>query len=579
MPQQKIRIRLKGYDHQQVDKSARDIVDTAQRTGATITGPVPLPTEKNVYCVIRSPVQGQGLAGALRDPHAQAADRHPLADAEDGRLAHAARPPGRRRHRDQALAMKGIVGRKLGMTQVFDEESGVVTLGHRDRGGPVPGRRRAHAGRRRLRGRAARVRARRRPQDLEGRARPPREERRRRRVPPPRRVPRPLLATRCRARASRSRSSSPATRSRSRASAIGKGFQGTIKRHSFHRGPTTHGSHNIRKPGSIGASATPSRVFKGMKMAGQHGRQARHAGRPHRPLGRRRAQPAARQGRRARARRTASSRSGRCELVAAPKAPVLGGDEEGRLARRGRLRRRDQAASRARGRARRAERAPPGHARGEEPRARLRRPREAVAPEGHRPRAPGHDPRAAVHGRRRRVPADAARLRREGEQEGVEGRAALARSPTTRRPARSALARRVDVRRAVDEGTPPSCSPTWGKDDADASSSSREDEESARRSRSATSTACSSRVPSELEVAQVVWARSLLVSEAALDAVQGRAVDEPASERGADPRPWSPRRATSRSRRTSTRSRCTRTRTRRRSARPSRSSSTSRWSA
>src|SRR4051794_6406775 len=52
---------------------------------------------------------------------------------------------------------------------------------------------------------------------------------------------------------------------------IGKGFQGTIKRHRFHRGPTTHGSHNIRKPGSIGASATPSRVFKGVRMAGQMG--------------------------------------------------------------------------------------------------------------------------------------------------------------------------------------------------------------------------------------------------------------------------------------------------------------------
>jgi large subunit ribosomal protein L3 len=52
---------------------------------------------------------------------------------------------------------------------------------------------------------------------------------------------------------------------------IGKGFQGTIKRHNFHRGPVTHGSHNIRKPGSIGASATPSRVFKGMKMAGRMG--------------------------------------------------------------------------------------------------------------------------------------------------------------------------------------------------------------------------------------------------------------------------------------------------------------------
>jgi len=52
---------------------------------------------------------------------------------------------------------------------------------------------------------------------------------------------------------------------------IGKGFQGTIKRHNFKRGPVTHGSHNIRKPGSIGASATPSRVFKGVRMAGQMG--------------------------------------------------------------------------------------------------------------------------------------------------------------------------------------------------------------------------------------------------------------------------------------------------------------------
>jgi large subunit ribosomal protein L3 len=51
----------------------------------------------------------------------------------------------------------------------------------------------------------------------------------------------------------------------------GKGFQGTIKRHNFSSGPRSHGSHNIRKPGSIGASATPSRVFKGIKMAGRMG--------------------------------------------------------------------------------------------------------------------------------------------------------------------------------------------------------------------------------------------------------------------------------------------------------------------
>jgi large subunit ribosomal protein L3 len=51
----------------------------------------------------------------------------------------------------------------------------------------------------------------------------------------------------------------------------GKGFQGTVKRHRFSRGPVTHGSHNVRAPGSIGASATPSRVFKGIRGPGQMG--------------------------------------------------------------------------------------------------------------------------------------------------------------------------------------------------------------------------------------------------------------------------------------------------------------------
>jgi large subunit ribosomal protein L3 len=51
----------------------------------------------------------------------------------------------------------------------------------------------------------------------------------------------------------------------------GKGFQGTIKRHNFSSGPKSHGSHNIRAPGSIGASATPSRVFKGIRGPGRMG--------------------------------------------------------------------------------------------------------------------------------------------------------------------------------------------------------------------------------------------------------------------------------------------------------------------
>jgi large subunit ribosomal protein L3 len=51
----------------------------------------------------------------------------------------------------------------------------------------------------------------------------------------------------------------------------GKGFQGTIKRHSFASGPKSHGSHNVRAPGSIGASATPARVMKGIRGPGQMG--------------------------------------------------------------------------------------------------------------------------------------------------------------------------------------------------------------------------------------------------------------------------------------------------------------------
>ena len=64
---------------------------------------------------------------------------------------------------------------------------------------------------------------------------------------------------------------SPGDRVKISGKAKGKGFQGTIKRHNFHRGPASHGSHNIRAPGSIGASATPSRVFKGIRGPGRMG--------------------------------------------------------------------------------------------------------------------------------------------------------------------------------------------------------------------------------------------------------------------------------------------------------------------
>ena len=55
MANQKIRIRLKGYDHEIVDQSTKLIVDTAQKTGAKVSGPIPLPTERNMYCVVKGP--------------------------------------------------------------------------------------------------------------------------------------------------------------------------------------------------------------------------------------------------------------------------------------------------------------------------------------------------------------------------------------------------------------------------------------------------------------------------------------------------------------------------------------------
>jgi large subunit ribosomal protein L3 len=64
---------------------------------------------------------------------------------------------------------------------------------------------------------------------------------------------------------------SPGDRVKVAGTSKGKGFQGTIKRHNFKRGPKSHGSHNVRAPGSIGASATPSRVFKGIRGPGRMG--------------------------------------------------------------------------------------------------------------------------------------------------------------------------------------------------------------------------------------------------------------------------------------------------------------------
>ena len=165
--------------------------------------------------------------------------------------------------------MRGIVGRKLGMTRLFDEESGVVTPVTVIQAGPCP---------------VVAVRTR----EADGYeavqlAFEPVAERK---VSRPERghlakhgvegAYRHLVEFRGASDAVAGEAVTvetfqPGDKVKVSGISIGKGYQGTIKRHRFHRGPVTHGSHNIRKPGSIGASATPSRVFKGVRMAGRMG--------------------------------------------------------------------------------------------------------------------------------------------------------------------------------------------------------------------------------------------------------------------------------------------------------------------
>ena len=156
------------------------------------------------------------------------------------------------------------------MTQLFDPETGVVTSVTVIAGRPVPGRAGEDGRDRRLRRRPARVRRRRRAQAHAARARAPEALRRRRRTASSSSSAAPIDGA-VEGETVTVEDFQPGDAIKVAGIGIGKGFQGTIKRHNFSSGPRSHGSHNIRKPGSIGASATPSRVFKGIKMAGRMG--------------------------------------------------------------------------------------------------------------------------------------------------------------------------------------------------------------------------------------------------------------------------------------------------------------------
>jgi large subunit ribosomal protein L3 len=164
--------------------------------------------------------------------------------------------------------VKGILGRKLGMTQLFDPESGAVTPVTVIEAGPcavVDVRTQAEHGYDAVQLAFEPVAPRKLSQGEQGHLRKNGIEPHRHLTEfrgPTELVPGETVTV---------ETFEPGDKVKVSGIGIGKGFQGTIKRHRFHRGPVSHGSHNIRKPGSVGASATPSRVFKGVKMAGRMG--------------------------------------------------------------------------------------------------------------------------------------------------------------------------------------------------------------------------------------------------------------------------------------------------------------------
>jgi large subunit ribosomal protein L3 len=166
------------------------------------------------------------------------------------------------------MATKGIIGRKVGMTQIFDQESGRLTPVTVIQAGPCP---------------VVAVRT----ADADGYdavqlafdevaegklTKPALGHLKKAGVAPHRRLVEIRGVQGLAAGDTVTvEAFEPGDRVKVTGTSIGKGFQGTVKRHNFARGPVTHGSHNVRAPGSIGASATPSRVFKGLRMAGQMG--------------------------------------------------------------------------------------------------------------------------------------------------------------------------------------------------------------------------------------------------------------------------------------------------------------------
>ena len=286
MAKQKIRIRLKAYDHRVIDQSAEKIVETAKRSGADVSGPIPLPTERSVYTVIRAVHKYKDSREQFEQrTHKRLIDIvNPTPKTVDA-LMGLNLPSGvdieikkKKKKLGGGLSMtKGILGRKIGMTQVFGENGDLIPVTVVEASQNVVLQKKSEEidGYNAIQVGYEDKQAYKKDSRSSKYANKPAEGHAKKAGTAPKRFIREFRNV----NVDEYEVGQEVSVNTFEAGDVidvtgvskGKGFQGAIKRHNQARGPMSHGSHFHRAPGSVGMASDASRVFKGQKMPGRMG--------------------------------------------------------------------------------------------------------------------------------------------------------------------------------------------------------------------------------------------------------------------------------------------------------------------
>ncbi len=261
----RIRIRLKAFDHALIDQAAADIVRTAEKTGAQVSGPIPLPTKRQLWTVLRSPhIDKKSREQFELKTHKRLIDILDTRSQTVDALTKLDLPAGVDR-RDQG-PMTGLIGRKLGMTRVFDAEGTHVPVTVIE-AGPCPV---VQVGQSQVQLGFGAKKAKRTAKALAGHVKTAGLE-----IAPRVLESFPLAASTGEAPKAGETVTVAifAIGDRVKVTGVtkGRGFQGVVHRYHFHGGPETHGNTRHRKPGSIAPGTDPSSIIKGKRMPGHMG--------------------------------------------------------------------------------------------------------------------------------------------------------------------------------------------------------------------------------------------------------------------------------------------------------------------